>query len=165
MKLLPPAFLAWMPLAHTSAVEVRNRQHPSRKEDTSVPLCPKQFGFFKCLEVKPSGSHSSSNSAGPQENKAAGTWLCVMLPHHNSSIFLKTIKLSERTQITEVSGAPLAQPSCFDWRTRADSWEGNKQVSISVIDELLLADGIPGLLCSSSAWQRVRNPWQSSCSL
>lgn len=107
MKLLPPAFLAWMPLAHISAVEVRNRQHPSRKEDTSVPLCPKQFGFFKCLEVKPSGSHSSSNSAGPQENKAAGTWLCVMLPHHNSSIFLKTIKLSERTQITEVSGAEV----------------------------------------------------------
>lgn len=134
----------------------------------------KAIWFFKVLGGEALSTHSSSNSAGPQENKAADTWLCVMLPQHNSSIFLKTIKLSERTQITEVSGTeaiplhPWHNPSgehWFDWRTRADSWEGNKEVSISVIYEFLLADGICWLLCSSSAWQRVRNPWQSSCFL
>lgn len=88
------------------------------------------------------------------------------------NVFLRTIKLSERTQITEVSGTertplhPWHNPSgehWFDWRTRADSWEGNKEVAIFVISQFLLPDGICWLLCSSGAWQRVTNPRWSSC--
>lgn len=124
--------------------------------------------------MKSSGTHSSSNSAGPQENEAADTRLCVMLPHCSSRIFLKTIKLSERTQITEVPGTeatllhPWHNPSgeqWFDWRARADSWEGNKKGAISIISEFLLPDGICWLLCSSSAWQSTRNPQGNSCLL
>lgn len=162
-----------MLLAHRSVVEVRNRQHPSMQGDTSVPLLPKQFGFFKCLEVKSSSSHSSSNSAGPQENKAADTRLCEMFymkwqhfPRDHQIEWKDTNHrgLWDRGNTT----ASLAQASgehCSDWRTRADSREGNKKVAISIISEFLLPDGMCWLLCSSSACQRVRNPQQSSCFL
>lgn len=52
-----------------------------------------------------SGTHSSSNSAVPEENKAADNRLCTTCYLIAMAAFSrKTIKLSERTEITEGSG-------------------------------------------------------------
>lgn len=82
--------------------------------------------FFKCLEVNSSGTHSSSNSAVPEENKAADNRLCTTRYLTATAAFSKkSIKLSERVEITEGSGTEATPYS--SWHNRSGGhWFGLK---------------------------------------
>lgn len=119
--------------------------------------------FLKCFEAKSSGTHSSSNSAVPEENKAADNQLCTTrLPHCIGSIFQKDYQIEWKDRnhrgLWDRSDTVHFLAQLKGWAPVLTEGQGQStgketEVAISTTSQFLIPEGMRWLLCSSSAWQ------------